>query len=690
MYLCTAERLSAYDLAICKAFAYKVKTHTADEDFAKVPYAFPSEPPLPKLDSLRSRVTFLAGIKPEFYDCCPNSCCCYVGPHQDLKACPYCNESRFHANNKARKRFTYIPLIPRLVAFVGNQVMATKMKYRAHLHQHAVGKSTDVFDGSNYRLLCAKHVKLDGKTLDHKYFADARDIALGLSTDGFAPFKRRKNTAWPLIVMIYNLPPELRILGENIFSLGIIPGPKKPIDADSFLWPFVQELFRLMYGVRAYDILSSKLFSLHAYLILAFGDIPAMSMIMRMKDHNGFCPCRMCDITGLRTPNSRATTHYVPLNRTGHPHLQAGDIEAYDPANLPLRTHSRFLTQANEVQSTPSNAEAEELAKEYGIKGIPLLSYVPSLNFPTSFPYDFMHLIWENLVKNLILHWTGKFKALDDGKESYSFPKAIWDAIGEATSAAGSTIPSAYGARVPNISTHASQCSAEMWSFWTLYLGPVLLRRRFRRQKYYGHFVRLVRLLNLCLQFELTDDDIEEIRVGFIEWVKDYEECVHLSLTIYLGKSSPAGYHYSIYYQHNPNRVSACPLTIHALLHIADSIKANGPVWCYWAFPMERYCGTLQPAIRSRRFPYASLDRHAVETAQLTQIKIIYNVAEELSLRPPRCKAMAGSYSTPLCMSPKAATSDILIVLQILPAFFYLQKEAIGLHQISSVESLVP
>jgi len=91
----------------------------------------------------------------------------------------------------------------------------------------------------------------------------------------------------------------------------------------------------------------------------------------------------------------------------------------------------------------------------------------------------------------------------------------------------------------------------------------------------------------------------------------------------------------SIYYQHDPSRVSACPLTVHALLHIADSIKAMGPVWCYWAFPMERYCGSLQPAIRSRRFPYASIDHYVVEDAQLTQIKIVYNCAEELALMLP-------------------------------------------------------
>ena len=84
-------------------------------------------------------------------------------------------------------------------------------------------------------------------------------------------------------------------------------------------------------------------------------------------------------------------------------------------------------------------------------------------------------------------------------------------------------------------------------------------------------------------------------------------------------------------------------------MYIADSIKAVSPVWCYWAFPMERYCGALQPAIRSRRFPYASLDRYVVEDTQLAQIKMVYNVTGELSLRPAR-GAIAGSYSTPLCM----------------------------------------
>jgi len=57
-----------------------------------------------------------------------------------------------------------------------------------------------------------------------------------------------------------------------------------------------------------------------------------------------------------------------------------------------------------------------------------------------------------------------------------------------------------------------------------MFLGPVVLRRRFQRPKYYNHFVRLVGLLNLCLQFELTDVEVDQIRTGFIQWVEEYEE----------------------------------------------------------------------------------------------------------------------------------------------------------------------
>jgi hypothetical protein len=60
-----------------------------------------------------------------------------------------------------------------------------------------------------------------------------------------------------------------------------------------------------------------------------------------------------------------------------------------------------------------------------------------------------------------------------------------------------------------------------------------------------------------------------------------------------------------------------------------------GPVWAYWAFPMERYCGDVVRNIRSRRFPYTSINRYVTSRAQLTHIILLYDLDEKLCLQPP-------------------------------------------------------
>ena len=92
-----------------------------------------------------------------------------------------------------------------------------------------------------------------------------------------------------------------------------------------------------------------------------------------------------------------------------------------------------------------------------------------------------------------------------------------------------------------------------------------------------------------------------------------------------------------IYYQDNSQRLPVCTLPLHALLHIAQGIRHCGPVWCYWAFPMERYGGhEVKPGITSRRFPYSSLDQYLLQKTRLRQLGIIYNISEQLSLEEPK------------------------------------------------------
>ena len=131
-----------------------------------------------------------------------------------------------------------------------------------------------------------------------------------------------------------------------------------------------------------------------------------------------------------------------------------------------------------------------------------------------------------------------------------------------------------------------------------------------------------------------------------------------------------------LYYQLSLQRLLACPVTVYSLLHIADGIEACGPVWTYWAFPMERFCGILQPWIKSRRFPFANLDNHVVAMAQILHIKIRYSLHEKLSWKPSSQGSQKGFCATNceyngLVIVCVIASLLKVLVLQILHAYFF-------------------
>ena len=83
----------------------------------------------------------------------------------------------------------------------------------------------------------------------HKIFAaDPRNIRLGLSLDGFNPFGHQSATysMWPVLVIPYNMPPNVYPEESNYMMALLIPGPISPgKDFDLFMEPLVEELQQL-------------------------------------------------------------------------------------------------------------------------------------------------------------------------------------------------------------------------------------------------------------------------------------------------------------------------------------------------------------------------------------------------------------------------------------------------------------
>lgn len=123
---------------------------------------------------------------------------------------------------------------------------------------------------------------------------------------------------------------------------------------------------------------------------------------------------------------------------------------------------------------------------------------------------------------------------------------------------------------------------------------------------------------------------------------------VSASLLIRLTTNVPTA---RLYYQNNPARLSTCVVTVHALLHIADSIVAMGPVGAYWSFVMERFCSSLRPAIRSRKYPYTSIDHYVTDAAKINQVRLAHDLDDYFNRRSanPASLLRRGEFFSPQC-----------------------------------------
>ncbi|KAM5539423.1 hypothetical protein V8D89_006875, partial [Ganoderma adspersum] len=187
-HACVGKDLLEDDMQCLQVFAYKVTDHVLSQSFAKLPLVFPGSN-LGTWQDVQARISKLSGFEPQVYNCCINSCCCFVCLHTSLTACLYCTTSRLNSKGRPRQVFIYLPLIPRLKVMFSNPKMADLLLYRARDHKPRPGIIHDVFDSQRYLDLCTQVVEINGKPLEHQYFQDDRDIAIGLSTNGFTPFK---------------------------------------------------------------------------------------------------------------------------------------------------------------------------------------------------------------------------------------------------------------------------------------------------------------------------------------------------------------------------------------------------------------------------------------------------------------------------------------------------------------------
>jgi hypothetical protein len=155
-------------------------------------------------------------------DCCVNSHMAFNGSERHRRNCIICGTSRFwndtakigdlyfpnqkaYANLKSRATYPYIPLIPRLKVLAADANTAREMAYPLRLRKEPWKDGIrDIWDAEMMK-----------KWVSEGYFEDERTVALHFSGDGVQTFKsgtKAKDSVWPFLILILNLPPTERYL----------------------------------------------------------------------------------------------------------------------------------------------------------------------------------------------------------------------------------------------------------------------------------------------------------------------------------------------------------------------------------------------------------------------------------------------------------------------------------------------
>lgn len=160
----------------------------------------------------------------------------------------------------------------------------------------------------------------------------------------------------------------------------------------------------------------------------------------------------------------------------------------------------------------------------HGIHELPALTCVKSLDHAQCAAWDWAHILCENVIPNLTYLWMGIFKGIDLGDKDYEISANTWEIIGEETAAAVKSIPAAFVRALGNIAQDHSMFTVESWSFWFMYVAPIILQGRFQHEKYYNHLCMLVDIMKMTLKYEITHVEIDKLERAIIKWVELYEK----------------------------------------------------------------------------------------------------------------------------------------------------------------------
>src|SRR6266702_4656476 len=587
--------------------------------------------PFLSFDQVKRRVRWLSGVVPIEHDMCLNTCIAYTGPYRELDACPYCSTSRYiPGSKKAQRRFSTIPIGPVVQALYGSHEIAEQMHYL----EQKLAENLNYARLNNDRLDSYDDTACGNALLDAWRAGSFKksDVALQFSIDGAQLRPDQPSEAWIFIWIIHNLPPGMRYKKAFVIPAAIVPGPSKPREIDSFIFPSLYHVAALQReGLRIYDaFLGAFVPAVTPCVFFATVDSLGNASMSGMVGHSGKYGCRLyCDMPSRRR---RGDTHYYPVMKQPLAYDVPGcchaDITAANLHRFRCELPQKYKANLGCLLLARTQADYKTLRLEVGLCKQTLISGLPHqpVPVPSVFMMDIMHLSVLNDPDLFLKLFTGKLDVYAPDDRStwdwaifYQNP-ALWSAHGETVSMAVPFIPSSFG-RAPRDPAKKINSGYKAWEFqqYIYGLGPALFRH-ILPQKYWLYFCKLVSGIRLLQRHTITHQELLEGHAILMDFVSEFED---------------------LYYQQMESRIHFVRQSIHLLTHIALETLRAGPLACYSQWTLETAIGNLGREIRQDRDIFANLTQRAILRAQVNSLQARFPKI--------RIEVRGGQDSLPVC-----------------------------------------
>ena len=156
-----------------------------------------------------------------------------------------------------------------------------------------------------------------------------------LSVDGAQLYRYKMSHCWIYIWVIIDHAPDVRYKKKNVLPGGFIPGPNKPKNLDSFLFPGLHHVSALQReGLSVWNALTGTTHLSYPFFALGTADGPGLTYLNGLVGHHGKNGCQIyCSITGRHKPG--VARYYPALLKPDNYHVQGCDYDDYSYENVP-------------------------------------------------------------------------------------------------------------------------------------------------------------------------------------------------------------------------------------------------------------------------------------------------------------------------------------------------------------------